>query len=454
MTSVKLRGAQRKNIVPMLLTLALLLLLVVIAVMAGLLLLSQVRAALFGDSSFPGLPGGTVSQNVEYRFGNPLPVWTSEDTVTVLLLGIDQRRDEPGPWRTDTMMLLTLDPKTMRAGVLSIPRDLWVPIPGYGDGRINTAHVQGELYNHPGGGPALARETVEYNLGIPINYHVRVNFDAFEKLVDMIGGIDIYVEETINDPLYPDHHYGYDPLYIEAGWQHFNGELALKYARTRHGNSDFDRARRQQQVLLAVLERVTSLQLLPQIAGRSSEIYQMFQDSVETNLAMDQILALAGVAIKVERPNIRFAVIDRQATQNWVTPQGAQVLIPLREEIRRLRDYILWTDGVIADVPLQQAPPEAATIAVLNGTSRAGLAGSTAAYLQGLDIPVSAYANADRDSYGASQIILNRDTPVRAAQLLNVLGLPPTALLRGSEANAAYDIVIILGADYIGPPAP
>ena len=167
---------------------------------------------------------------------------------------------------------------------------------------------------------------------------------------------------------------------------------------------------------------------------------------------MDQILALAGVSIKVERPNIRFAVIDRQATQNWVTPQGAQVLIPLREEIRHLRDYVLWA-GAVAEVPFQ-APPEAATIVVLNGTTRTGLAGTTAAYLQGLDIPVSAYANADRDSYGATQIILNRDKPVRAAQLLNVLGLPPTALLRGTDPNAAYDIVIILGADYVGPSVP
>ena len=101
------------------------------------------------------------------------------------------------------MIVGTLDPVTMEAGVLSIPRDLWVPIPGYTEGRINTAHAIGDAYDHPGGGTALAVETVEYNLGIEIDYFVRVNFQGFVQLVDAIGGIEMEVPETIDDPQYP-----------------------------------------------------------------------------------------------------------------------------------------------------------------------------------------------------------------------------------------------------------
>ncbi len=158
-----------------------------------------------------------------------LPRWNGYERVNVLLLGIDERKGEEGPWRTDTVLVLTLDPVTMSAGILSIPRDLWVAIPGYDmQDRINTAHYYGDAYGYPGGGPALARDTVTWNLGVPIHFFVRVNFSAFEKAIDEIGGIDIYVPEAIDDKYYPDEGYGYDPFKIEAGQQHLDGKLALK----------------------------------------------------------------------------------------------------------------------------------------------------------------------------------------------------------------------------------
>ena len=170
--------------------------------------------------------------------------WDGHQRVNVLLLGIDQRDGEEGPWRTDTVLLLTLDPLTMSAGMLSIPRDLWVNIPGYDkQNRINTAHYYGDAYGYPGGGPALAQDTVTWNFGVPIDFYVRVNCAAFETMIDEIGGIDINVLETIDDPLYPDEGYGYDPFYIEAGQHHLDGQTALKYARTRATfGGDFDRA--------------------------------------------------------------------------------------------------------------------------------------------------------------------------------------------------------------------
>ena len=422
----------------------------IIILVGGTLLLSVGRSLLSDSGIVPGLSAskGADSPNVERRLGQVIPGWKGTERVNLLLLGVDERPQENGMARTDTMMVLTLDPTTLQAGVLSIPRDLWVPIPGYNQGRINTAHRLGELYNYPGGGPALARETVEYNLGIPIQYYVRLNFQGFVDLIDLIGGIDVYVAEPINDPLYPDNNYGYDPLYIPAGQQHFDGAMALKYARTRHDSNDFERARRQQQVLLAVLERVSSLNLLPQLAPRLGELYTLMDQSVSTDLTLDEVLALAGLAIKVDRSQIRFAVIDSTCTENYITPEGAQVLIPLRDRIREVRDYVFGG----AELASQTVEQENATIGVLNGTGRAGLAASTTDYLKEQGVAVAAFGNADRADYATTMIILNRPKPATAARLATLLGLPQSAIVTASNVAAAQDITLILGADYPGPP--
>ncbi|HOS79714.1 MAG TPA: LCP family protein [Anaerolineae bacterium] len=441
---------RKKNRAPAVMTGVLLVVFAIIILVGGALLLSVGRGLLSDSGIVPGLSAsdGSDSPNVERRFGQVIPGWKGTERVNLLLLGVDERPQENGMARTDTMMVLTLDPTTLQAGVLSIPRDLWVPIPGYNQGRINTAYRLGEMYNYPGGGPALARETVEYNLGIPIQYYVRLNFQGFVDLVDLIGGIDVYVAEPINDPLYPDNNYGYDPLYIPAGQQHFDGAMALKYARTRHDSNDFERARRQQQVLLAVLERVSSLNLLPQLAPRLGELYTLMDQSVSTDLTLDEVLALAGLAVKVDRTQIRFAVIDSTCTENYITPEGAQVLIPLRDRIREVRDYVFGG----AELASQTVEQESATIGVLNGTGRAGLAASTTEYLKEQGVAVAAFGNADRADYATTMIILNRPKPATAARLATLLGLPQSAIVTASNAAAAQDITLLLGADYPGPP--
>lgn len=431
----------------------LLVLLVAIGIGVVFFVLSWMRGSLATTGISPGLPGNTQpSENVTYNFGQLLPDWGGKDRITVLLLGVDERAQETGPWRTDTIMLLTIDPVTLQAGALSIPRDLWVPIPGHRDGRINTAHFLGDLNDYEGGGPALAVDTVEYNLGVPIDYYVRVNFQAFVTLVDQVGGIDIYVEETINDPTYPDYHYGYDPLYIEAGWHHFDGEMALKYARTRHTSNDFARARRQQQVLLAILDRVTSHELLPELARNAPSLYKTLQDSVSTDLALDQMLALGNMAIEVDRDTIHFAVLDQTCTQPYVTPEGAQVLIPLRDRMREVRDYVFQSEPVTAAseeaTPVASPTVEIATIAVLNGTGRGGLAGSTADYLRDEGFRVTHVANADRPDYASTLIVQNRNKPETMTRLLGVLELPHTAVVQGEDPDATHDIVVVLGQDY------
>jgi len=420
----------------------------IVTITASLLIFKWVRETVSASEMLPTFTLGEKgpSPNVEYAEGQVLPEWTGTDRITVLVLGIDEREQEEGPWRTDTMMIATLDPVTMQAGLLSLPRDIWVEIPGYTSNRINTAHFIGDAYNYPGGGPALAMETVYHNLAIETDYYVRLNFHGFVNLVDEIGGLDIEVEETIDDPYYPDYNYGYDPLHIEAGLQHLDGETALKYARTRHSpNGDFDRARRQQQVVMAILEKVTSPGMLPQLIANASELYATVEDSVDTDFKLDQMIALAGLASKLDREQLRFAVLDETCTESGETPDGAQVLIPIPERMREKRAYIFGIDNGTSE-----ATADPVSVSVLNGTERAGLAGTVADYLSANGFPMTGFDNADRQDYAVSMIILNRDKPESAAQIATLLKLPETAVVRSDEEDltAEYDIVVILGADY------
>ncbi len=261
--------------------------------------------------------------------------------VNILLLGIDERADETGPWRTDTMILCSLDPAKKSVSMLSIPRDLWVPLPpelAYSrEDRVNTAHFYGDLYGYPGGGPALAKATVEYNLGVPVDYYVRLNFSGFEKVIDQIGGIDVDVPRAIVDGKYPVVGDEVMTLTIQAGLQHMDGDLALKYARTRHDSSDIDRAHRQQQVIMAVRDRVLRGDVpLTRLPG----LVQALGASLSTDLPLDKLLTLAQAARQVQAGDIRQGVIDGTMTIPWETQDGAQVLLPDRPKIGALIEQL------------------------------------------------------------------------------------------------------------------
>lgn len=272
--------------------------------------------------------------------------WNGKERVNVLLLGIDQRAGDNEPaYRTDTMIVLTLDPVTLEAGILSIPRDIWVPVPGFDNNyRINTANFLGDTQDYPGGGMALARKTVESFLGIPIHYTARVNFTAFENFVDRIGGVEVDVPEDIYDPDYPTEDFRTEVFELERGQQVLDGETALKYARTRHSSGgDFDRARRQQQVILAVRERLKNPQVLASLVAAAPDLLVDLSNSVKTDMTLDQMQQLAMLAQQIDRDRIRSEVLDQRYTEFATTPDGAQVIIPVRERIASLRETFFAT---------------------------------------------------------------------------------------------------------------
>ncbi len=288
-----------------------------------------------GDAPVGGMLGNGESMIIRS--------WDGKERFTVLLMGMDRRPGEFGAaFRTDTMILVSLDPKTNSVGMLSIPRDLFVDIPGYGLQRINTAYSAGELEG-PGGGPRLAMQTVQYNLGIRVNEYVVVNFDAFTSIIDLIGGINVEVPYDIYDPLYPDMNYGYDPFYIEAGWHLMDGATALKYARSRHSSDDIDRSRRQQEVLYAIRDKVTAYNMIPELAVQAPAIWSELNDGVDTGLSLDQILQLAWWTKDIPATNYRSAVLGWE----YVIPtrwQGMDILIPNREKIGPLMIEVFGPD--------------------------------------------------------------------------------------------------------------
>jgi LCP family protein required for cell wall assembly len=434
------------------------LLFIVVSAGIGYIFFDQVRQTVAASSMLPEFFATEPGEDPETEPGTTLEPWQGNQRVNVLLLGVDERESEHGPWRTDTMIVLTVDPLTKSGGMLSIPRDLWVPIPGFDHGKINTANYLGDAYDYPGGGPALAMRTVEYNLGVPIHYYVRVNFKAFIELVDMIGGIDVYVEEEIDDPNYPSSDpndpYGYEHLYIPAGMVHMDGELALKYARTRHSaGGDFDRATRQQQVMRAILEKVTRLNLLPQLVSQAPRMWSTLSDSVETDLTLDQIVSLAHLATQVPPENIRTAVISGPPyTEFHETTDGLQVLYPVRDKIRELVDYIFTVDTPSLEEeedPTIRLEQENATVEVQNGTGIAGLAQTTSDYLEEHSVRVETIGNADRSDYAASFIyVYNQEKTFTAEYIAETLGLPAQSVVPQSTTGAEVDIRVILGADY------
>lgn len=310
-----------------------------ISIVVALVIRAVVQGNILAGDSSPLIPPNATA-NPDFLaptidVGNAYQ-WQGSERVTVLLMGADTRPSERGNDRprSDTIMLLMADPATHQASVLSIPRDLYVDIPGYGLNRVNTAYFLG-------GGP-LAMKTVEYNFGVRINHYALIEFDVFTTLVDEIGGIDINVSKTIYDPSYPDQSYGYDPFYIEAGMQHLDGATALKYARTRHADSDFGRAQRQQDVLFAIRDKVLSLNMLPTLVEKAPVLYASLQQSIDTDLSLDQMMRLAVLAEDIPRESIRSAVMGADYVMSYETPEGARVEIPNRAVIGPYLEYVFW----------------------------------------------------------------------------------------------------------------
>ena len=267
------------------------------------------------------------------------PLGGLSTSISVLVLGTDGESETSD--ETDALLLLYLDAEIERAFLLSIPRDLYVEVHGHGQARAGSVYGLGER-DEDTSGLALAQETVSATLGLPVQHAALVRFDGFASLVDAIGGLDVVVPHPIEDLTYPDDHGDYDPLLIPAGEQHFDGETALRYARTRAVPAPgFDRAFRQQQLILAAHDRVARLDLLPGLIAQAPTLWAAIAGGFETDLSLSDVIDLALLATSLTADDITTATLDECCTVQHTTPAGKRVLLPQPEEIETLVENLL-----------------------------------------------------------------------------------------------------------------
>ena len=414
--------------------------------------LPSMPALVIGAEGESGL--GTYSSDLLQDAAGPEPiVWDGSSRVTVLVMGLDYRDWEAeGPSRTDTMLLFTMDPASHTAGILSIPRDLWVYIPGYDYGKINTAHFLGDMYDEPGGGPGLAVETVENLLDIEINYYAQIDFTAFEQFIDEIGGVEVEVPYEMSvDPLGPD-----NTVYLDAGVQMLDGPTALAYARNRDTiGSDFDRAERQQQVILGIRDQIVSLDMLPTLVARAPQLYAQLAAGVNSNLTLGEVVSLAYEAAQVPEENITRRTIGPDMVTQTYSPEGLDILLPDLEAVLQLRDDVFYNTGPIAPAATaivgnleELVPAEAATLSVLNATTTPGLASRTSEYLRSEGLNVIITDNADQAA-DFTTIIDYTGNPYTVQYLIDLLGLDPSNSYSRYDPYSPVDISIVIGADWV-----
>ncbi|MGE5675721.1 MAG: LCP family protein [Mycobacterium leprae] len=368
-----------------------------------------------------------ISRPLVGRQADAVP-WDSDVPVNILVMGLQVGGASVNPL-TDSMMVISYDPHTKSVGMLSIPRDLYVEMPGYGSGRINEAFENG--------GAAEAMLTVQQNLGIPVNYYALVSYTAFEKLINDVGGVTVDVPATIDDPTFPARdEMHYDPFHITKGVHTLNGYDALRYARTRHADSDIGRATRQQQVLMALKDQI----LKPANLMKLGLIMHDVRSTIRTNFPLDQAAGLGLRAVRVSKANTRKDVLSWE-NQAVVSENrgGAQVLAPNRKAIDAIVTKIFGSS--------RSYLAAGAKVRIDNGNGYKGAATGYGQILASMGAKVTDPGDADRKDYPTHKVtVYTRDSAkVQEAKLLaSMLGVP----LQQGKASDPADIVITLGRNY------
>ena len=371
---------------------------------------------------------------------SPSPVPTTaltQEVLTILLIGGD--RDYVLDMNTDSLIVAVVNRNTKQVSLLSIPRDLWVYIPTYGWGRINIAHRIGQRGKYPEGrGPGLLMRTIEENLGISVDHWVRIGYEGFARAVDELGGVDMVVACSVNLRYQPPLSEDEQEMILEPGLHHLDGATALRYVRTRRGETDFERAQRQQQFLKAVWYQFKSPATVLKIPG----LWTAMKDAFATDLQLGDVLALAPVALELEPQRVRSLAIGRNQVESWTTPEGAQVLLPIPERIQEM------VARLYAPLATGDTTAEAARIQVQNGTGRADLALIAADRLRWEGFTIVDTGPADRSDHKRTQIIVVSDKPEVLATLTRLLQVKPANVIQQPDPGQPADLRVILGQDY------
>jgi polyisoprenyl-teichoic acid--peptidoglycan teichoic acid transferase len=381
----------------------------------------------------------------------PTPVqWDGNKRVTILLLGLDYRDWQAGDTpRSDSMILLTVDPLSKKAGMLSIPRDMWTIIPGFDYYKINTAYFLGERYQLPGGGPQLAKDTVENFLGVPVDYYAQIDFNTFVEFIDSMGGLDMKIKKPIKvDPVGPG-----NTIILETGTQTLSGAVALAYARNRYTEfDDFDRAQRQQEVMMAIRNQVVNLNMLPTLVAKAPELYASLSKGIRTNLTLDQIVRLAYLAQQIPPENISKGVIDTHMVSFGKSSDGLDILVPNPIKIHELRDSIFKTTIPVGkqeygDDWAAILKEEGARVEISDASRVDGLGEKTAEYLRSKGINVTGVYPSSGSSTVSS--VKSYTGMVYTTQyLVDLFGIETYMIETKYIQDSPMDITLMIGKDW------
>ncbi|MEJ2149352.1 MAG: LCP family protein [Chloroflexota bacterium] len=354
------------------------------------------------------------------------PIDVPDGVINIMLLGSDKRPDDAG-YRTDTIIIVSINQREGTVNMLSLPRDLFVYIPGNTMARINTADLVGRAVGWPGGGPGMLKETLLYNFGITIHHYARVDFSGFQEIVDTLGGIEVPVDCAI--------------LTMPVGMQTLDGYLALWYARQRTGSSDFDRARRQQQVLRAIFSQSRNLGLTDVL--QVPQLWREYSDLVETDMGLGNMLQLAPLAADLDSSDIQSYILTPDVLTGWQAP-GANVFLPNPGAVEQI-------------VTLAMQPPaqnyvinNTASVEVRNGTTVDRLDEVAAARIAWDGLNTTPTGVADSTNYSETVIydFTGSQRGRQLATLQRVLRVPFDRVITQPDPNRAFDYVVILGQDY------
>ncbi len=398
-----------------------------------------------------------------------------EDRINFLAMGIGGEGHD-GPELTDTIIFSSYRPSTDEVGMLSVPRDLTIYVPGYEWRKVNHINAYGEA-EEEGTGPEFAAEVLGGVLGQEIHYWVKIDFSGFADLIDDVGGVDIYVERSFTDNEYPTDDYLVQTISFEEGWQHMDGETALQFARSRHGNngegSDFARAERQQKIMMAVKDKTLSARTLLNPA-KVNRIISTLGDHIQTNMSTWQILRLASLARDVDPETIQNHVLDNSSDGVLYNEMinGAYVLLPKNDDwgaVRRVAANVFneGDSNYIAELPPEE-DSGLVRLEIQNGTTITGYAFMTSQVLGGQGFEIVSIGNAEERAHEQTIVydLTNGEQPDELALIQEYLAAdiyteeegwiyadeveareitlePENPLLSTSEEN--IDFLIILG---------
>ena len=386
------------------------------------------------ESTQTSLLGGLLYNGFRYRLTRP---------VNILVMGIDRvpsstlNSPEAFAGRSDTMLLLRFDPEDRSLRMLSIPRDTRVSIPEFGLAKVNQANVEG--------GPAMAARVVSRNLNnVAVDRYLRVTTDAFRDIVDLVGGVEVFVPKRM---VYTDRSQGLE-IELEQGWQTLDGDRAEQFARFRNdGQGDIGRVQRQQILLKALRQRLTSPKILPKLP----KLVQMMRRYVDTNLSIDEMLALAGFGMSLDSEDVKMVMLPgRFSTPNefvasyWIMDPAAKDRV-MSDFFDVSSARLAYRDSV--QYASQSRELNNVRIAVQNASGQPGMSAEVVRYLAKKGLR-NVYTIEDwPDNLRTTQVIAQSGDTSSAQEVRRFLGIGEVEAASVGALNS--DLTIRVGADWL-----